>query len=147
MTAPFCTQVWELPSLDNVPEASIENAVTWLLSDWGLTPTGLRHLGATSQIANDDLQAGTLVMVTIADPVDLRIRAPGVRGVRWRHLRDSPPETRSAVDHVLATIPLPGTGPPSPPAHGATATARPVGRAPAAGTPINAAGHDGAATS
>ncbi|WP_410659562.1 hypothetical protein [Amycolatopsis sp. lyj-112] len=116
-TEPFRPPMWELPSVTQVPAGSIDNAAAWLLSDWGFARTRLRRLGATSQVTNDGVvQSGTLVMAAVATPGDLRMRAPGVRGVRWRHLRDSPPGSPSAVDHVLAAIPLPLPGRPGTPA-------------------------------
>ncbi|UUV32258.1 hypothetical protein NQK81_02055 [Amycolatopsis roodepoortensis] len=106
LTPPFQEPEWQLPSVPHVPESSIEHAATWLLSDWGFPRTPLHRLGATSQTAHGVVQAGTLVMATVAHRTDLRMRAPDVRGVRWRHLRDSSPGSRSAVDRLLETLPL-----------------------------------------
>ncbi|WP_125677208.1 hypothetical protein [Amycolatopsis sp. WAC 04182] len=120
LTPPFQEPEWQLPSVAHVPEGSLEHATTWLLSDWGFPRTPVRRLGATSQTAHGVAQAGTLVMARVAHRTDLRMRAPEVRGVRWRHLRDSFPGSRSAVDRVLETLPLTSEEAPAAPA-----TARP----------------------
>lgn len=116
LTPPFQEPEWQLPSIPHVPQGSIEHAATWLLSDWGFPRTPVHHLGATSQTAHGVMQAGTLVMATVATRTDLRMRAPDVRGVRWRHLRDSSPGSRSAVDRVLDTLPLASEERPAAPA-------------------------------
>ncbi|KFZ80820.1 hypothetical protein ED92_10815 [Amycolatopsis sp. MJM2582] len=116
LTPPFQETEWQLPSVPHVPESSIEHAATWLLSDWGFPRTPVRRLGATSQTAQGMVQAGTLVMARVTTRTDLRMRAPEVRGVRWRHLRDSSPGSRSAVDRVLETLHLAAEETPAAPA-------------------------------
>ncbi|OXM50297.1 hypothetical protein CFP71_28105 [Amycolatopsis thailandensis] len=104
-TPPFQEPVWQLPSVPHVPAGSIENAATWLLSDWGFTRTPLRCLGVTSQTANQGrVQSGTLVMAAVTSRTGLRLRAPDVRGVRWRHLHDHTLDSPSPVDRLLAAI-------------------------------------------